>query len=148
MWAGGSGDTIASETTIKVNGSASAKVTLVAQRSADDQLQSEDRASLDVTGSNHISFWLRSSIAVPAGDLSIVVSEDDIATGPISGLEGTDYVRCVTDQALVADTWTFFSIAKTLTNLNAVINVSLYADDTISFWCDNLRRRHTRKQRN
>jgi hypothetical protein len=132
VWAGGSGDTIASDTTLKVNGSASAKVTLVAPRTADAQLQSEDVGAIDATGSDHISFWLRSSIAIPAGDLSIVVSEDNIATGPISGVEGTDYVRCTTDAALAIDTWTFFSIAKTLTNLNAVINVSLYADDTIT----------------
>ena len=75
---------------------------------------------------------MRSAIAIPAGDLSIVVSEDNIATGLISGVEGTDYVRCTTDTALVANTWQFFSIAKSLSNLNATISVGLYADDTIA----------------
>ncbi|GAH07291.1 unnamed protein product, partial [marine sediment metagenome] len=59
--------TIASETTIKVKGSASAKVTLVAERSANDELQAEDISSADITAHTHIGFWLRSSIAIPAG---------------------------------------------------------------------------------
>ncbi len=132
VWAGGSGDTIASETTIKVRGSASAKVTLTAERSADDELQAEDISSTNITAHTHIGFWIRSNTAIPAGDISIVVSEDNIATGLISAVEGTDYVRATIPTTLVADTWTHFSVAKTLTNLNAVIAVGLYADDTLA----------------
>ena len=132
VWAGGVGDTIASDIVDFKIGSASSKVTLVSGRVADNQLMAEDISSADYSSHTHIGFWIKSSIQILAGDVSIVVSEDNIATGLISGVEGTDYVRCSLDVTLAADTWTFYSIAKTLTNLDAVISVGLYADDSIA----------------
>ena len=132
VWTGGVGDTIASDAVDFKIDSASSKVTLIAGRVADNQLMAEDISSTDVSDYTHIGFWIKSSIEIAASDISIVVSEDNIATGLISAVEGTDYVRCSIDAVLPADTWTFYSIAKTLTNLDAVIAVGLYADDSIA----------------
>ncbi|GAG54808.1 unnamed protein product, partial [marine sediment metagenome] len=64
---------------------------------------------------NSIGFWIKASTALAAGDVKIVVSESNHASGEQTGtfLE----VDC---PVLVADTWTFVRSAETLTAYGAV----------------------------
>ena len=130
-WSAQSGDTVTHDTD-SVVGTNSMKIVLVAERSDGDFLASEDEAdTADITAHTGLGFWIKSSITLAANALEVVYSEDNIATGPISGVEGTDFVVALTP-ALVAGTWTFVSVPKTLTNMNVLLNVSLYANATIA----------------
>lgn len=124
-------DTLAHDDTDRIEGSKSAKITLVAQRSDEDILAYKDISSVDITGENNIGFWIKSSVALSANALEMVVSETAYASDPKTGAEGTNYIETLTT-ALAADTWTFVRAAKTLTNMNAIINISLYANATIA----------------
>lgn len=130
-WLQQSGDTVTFDSDAIV-GSQSMKIVLVAERSDGDFLASTDTVTTaDISAHTGLGFWIKSSITLAANALEIVYSEDNIATGPISGVEGTDYVVGLTP-ALTADTWTFVSVPKTLTNMDVLVNVSLYANATLA----------------
>lgn len=137
---GQAADTVAHVTTSFIRGAKSMKLTLGAGRSNGDQLAYKDISSVDIRTTNitgktgaatkvltHIGFWIKSSIALAAEALEIVVSESNHASGEKTGT----YVESLST-ALTADTWTFVSVAETLTDFNAVLSVSLYADATIA----------------
>jgi hypothetical protein len=130
-WSAQSGDTVTHDTD-SVVGTNSMKIVLVAERSDGDFLASEDSVTTaNISAHTGLGFWFKSSIALAANALEVVYSEDNIATGPISGVEGTDYVIGLTP-AITADTWTFVSVPKTLTNMDVLVNVSLYANATLA----------------
>jgi len=126
-WTAGTNVTLAHDDTDKIRGTKSAKMTLDAERSDGDQLAYKDIDSVDVHLMTHIGFWIKSSIDLAANALEIVVSESNHASGEKTGT----YVECLTT-ALVADTWKFVCLAKTLTDFNAVISCSIYANATIA----------------
>lgn len=130
-WSAQSGDTVTHDTD-SVVGTNSMKIVLAAERSDGDFLASEDEAdTADISAHTAVGFWIKSSIALAANALEVVYSEDNIAGDPIGGVEGTDYVIGLTP-ALAADTWTFVSVPKVLTNMDALVNVSLYANATLA----------------
>lgn len=126
-WTQGSGDTVAYDTSDKIRGSGSLKITLVAERSDGNQLAYKDISSVDITSMTHIGFWIKSSINLAANALEIVVSESNHGSGEKTGT----YIETLTT-ALVADTWKFVCLAKTLTSFNAVISCSIFANATIA----------------
>lgn len=126
-WTQGSGDTITHDTTHKVKGTKSLKIVLGAARSDGDLLAYKDISSADITAHNNIGFWIRSSTDLAAEALEIVVSESNHGSGEKTGT----YVECLST-ALTADTWKFVQLAKTLTDYNAVISVSIFANATLA----------------
>lgn len=125
-WLAGSGDTLAHDATDKMIGSAALKLTLGAARSENDCLAYKDIDSLDISDHNSIGFWVKVSTALSAGDLKVLVSESNHAAGERTGT----YVE--TDiTALAAGIWTFVRVAKTLTDYDAVLSVSLYAGASV-----------------
>lgn len=127
-WTQGSGDTIAYDTDDFIRESGSLEITLVAQRVDGNQLAYKDISSVDVTSMARIGFWIKSSIALAANALEIVISESNHATGEKTGT----YVEVLTT-ALAVDTWKFVSVAKALSpDYNAVISCSIYANATIA----------------
>lgn len=126
-WTAGTSVTASHDTSVKVRGSASLKLVLGAGRSDGDQLAYKDISSADISAHNSIGFWIRASAALAANALEVVVSESDHATGEKTGT----YTECVST-ALEADTWTFVRVAATLTDLGAVVSVSLYANATLA----------------
>jgi len=135
VWVAGSGDTIAVDSLEKVKGTKSVSIELVANRSDGDKLAYEDFDSIDIRAQNkeepeeltltHIGFWIKSSAALDAGDLELVVSE--AANGAKTGT----YSESLTI-ALTADTWTFVQVAETLTDFELVVSVALYANATLA----------------
>jgi hypothetical protein len=115
-------------------------MTLTAQLTDGDQMAYKDIGSVDLTSPQHthIGFWLRSDTTLAANALEVVVSESNHASGEKTGT----YVECLST-ALTADTWTFVSLAKTLTDFDATISVSIYANATIAngtnVWLDDIR---------
>ncbi len=126
-WTGGTSVTLAHDTDDKIRGSGSAKITLDAGRSNGDQLAYKDISSVDITSMTHIGFWIKSSVSLAANALEVVVSESNHASGEKTGT----YVEALST-ALTADTWKFVCLAKTLTDYNAVISCSIYANATIA----------------
>jgi hypothetical protein len=124
-------EAITHDDTDYVRTSKSVKVTLAAQRADGVQLAHKDVAVGDITAYNSIGFWIKSSIALAANALEVVVSEDNDAAGEISGVEGTDYVIGLSS-ALTADTWTYCRTTVSLANMNNIVSVSLYANATIA----------------
>jgi len=110
-----------------VEGSYSIKITLAAERSENDLLAYKDISSTDITSHNSIGFWIKASTNLAAGDLKVVVSESNHASG-----ERTGTYTEVDITALTANTWTYVRAAKTLTNYNEVISVSLFAGATVA----------------
>ena len=126
-WTQGSGDTVVYDTSDKMRGSGSLKITLVAERSDGNQFAYKDISSVDASSMTHVGFWIKSSVALAANALEIVVSESNHASGEKTGT----YVETLTT-ALVADTWKFVCLAKILTSFDAVISCSIYANATIA----------------
>ena len=127
-WTAGADVTGVHDTTDKIRGTGSYKMTLDAELSDGDQIGYKDISSVDISAMTHIGFWIKSSVAIPANDIEVVISESNHAAGEKTGT----YVEVTNDVAIVANTWTFFSIAKTLTSFDAVISCSIYANDTIA----------------
>jgi len=125
-WTGGTNVTNTDDTDA-IQGTNSQKFVLDAQFTDGTQIGYKDITSVNISSHTHIGFWIKSSIALAASALEIVISESLHAAGEKTGT----YVECLAT-ALVADTWTFVSLAKTLTSFNAVVSVSIYANATIA----------------
>ncbi len=126
-WTGGTSVTLAHDAVDYKVGSKSAKLTLTAQRTNGDLLAYKDISSVDASARTEIGFWIKSSIALAASALEVVVSESNHASGEKTGT----FVESLST-ALTADTWTYVQLTKTLTDFNAVISVSIFANATIA----------------
>ncbi|MHA2068060.1 MAG: hypothetical protein ACXABY_27180, partial [Candidatus Thorarchaeota archaeon] len=139
--------TVSDDTTYYKQGSKSQKFVLSTTGVADDgviAVTSDISPVLDLTDANgdrsvdlnSISFWLRSTVALASGDLTLRIShESDAGVGGV-------YEDIATDVAVVADTWTFVEVTTAQSTLSAVkslglvntsggtlSSVSLYLDD-------------------
>jgi len=90
--------------------------------------------SLDLSGYTHAEFWMKSSIATAAGDLTLRLS----ATA--DGGAGTEDLAV---PALVANTWKRYRVALANPHLDtAIISVALYQKTDLAdayFWVDHVR---------
>lgn len=123
-WTAGTSVTLAHDATVKKEGTASAKLTMDAERSDGDKLVYEDFSAIDITDRNAIGFWFRSDTALASGAIEIVVSED--ANGA-----KTNGVTVAIDTAVLKDTWYYFIVAADLSAMNAVVSIGVYANATI-----------------
>lgn len=78
----------------------SLKLVIAAGASAGDDLATDTVATVDISRYTHLEFWIRSTITLSAGDLSIILSDS-------GGVEETLSVPAVAS----ADTWVFHRIA-------------------------------------
>jgi len=77
----------------------------------------EDFASSDLTTHTHIHFWAKSSVALAAGDIQLLL---DDTSACVSAIETIDF------PALVAETWTRCSLAiATPASCSAIISVGI-----------------------
>ena len=127
-WTGAADVTLVHDTTDKIEGTSSAKCTLDVGFSDGDQIAYKDISSIDISSYSHIGFWIKSSNNLVLEALEIVVSESNHASGEKTGT----FVEVVTPTSLAADVWKFVSVAKTLTDFNAVISVSVYANKSLA----------------
>lgn len=112
----GANVTSTADNTDKQVGSYSAKID-VADAAAVGILATEAIVSASFVGYTHASFWIKSSVALDAGDLQLLLDDTASCASPLETLNVP---------ALAADTWTRVSIA--LSNpaaLTAVISVGL-----------------------
>ena len=128
-WAAGSGDTVDHDSTVGdyIRTSKSVRIILAAERSDGDQLAYKDISSVDISAHTHIGFWIKASTDLAANSIEIVVSESNHAAGEKTGT----YVECLAG-ALTAGTWSFVCLEKTLTDFNAVVSCSIYANTTLA----------------
>ena len=108
-WTAGANVTNSDDTTYYIKGSKSQKFLTTAALADGDQIGYKDITSLDISAHTHVGFWIRSSIALAASALEVVVSESNHASGEKTGT----YLENLAT-AIVADTWTFVSLEKTL----------------------------------
>jgi hypothetical protein len=80
-WTTGQGDTVTHDTSVKVRGTGAMKLVFVAGRAPDTCLAYKDISSADIHTHNSIGFWIRSSLALAAGAVKVVVSESNHAAG-------------------------------------------------------------------
>lgn len=135
VWVAGSGDTIAVDGDVLVQGTKSVKITLASAAADGDKIAYENITSADISGNDTIGFWFRSDTALAAGDIEMVVSES--ADGAKTGT----YVVVENDIDIAVDTWYMISIPAAsfeaageadLDDMNAVVSVALYANATIA----------------
>lgn len=124
-WTAGTSVTLSHDASVKKEGTASAKLYMTTGHSDGDKLAYEDFSAIDITDRNAIGFWLRSDAALASGSIEVVVSEN--ANG-----SKTNGVTVVIDKALVVDTWQYFIIATSLSAMNAVVSIGVYANLTIA----------------
>ena len=127
-WNAGTSCTVAYDTTYFQEGAKSLKVTLTGARTDGDELAySSNFTAIDTTtGATTLGLWVRSNVAVAAGALEIVLSE--AAAGAKSG----SYSVTANASAIAANTWTRIDVAVTLTGMDAVISVGVFANSNLA----------------
>jgi hypothetical protein len=133
-WTAKTNVTATEESTIKKEGTASAKL-VIASGFTTGLIATNDFSAIDISGYNAISFWIRSNTNINKGVLQLVYDEDAACASPS---QTTDI------PALKADTWTKVSLtlSATAANRNAVISVGLNAASdpgAITVYIDDIR---------
>jgi len=77
--------TVATQTTYKVEGAYGISVTISASAEANDLLCTDDIAEVDISDCDQIEIFMRSSVALDAGDIQLLL--DDTASCPATPLE-------------------------------------------------------------
>lgn len=126
-WTAGANVSVGHDTSFFIRGSKCLQMTLDAQLTDGDQMAYKDIVSADISSMTHIGFWIRSSVALAANAIEVVISESNHAAGEKTGT----YVECLST-ALAVNTWTFVSLAKTLSTFNATVSCSVYANTTLA----------------
>jgi hypothetical protein len=106
------------ETTIVKVGAGSAKLAVGDLVAAGDILATEAIAATDISNTDSIRFWIRSSVATAAGDLQLLLSESAEGATPAESLDVP---------ALAVDEWTEVTVDLTATtaDLDAIISVGI-----------------------
>jgi hypothetical protein len=115
-------------------GSKSAKMVVAAGLSAGDIMATDDCTAKDLSDYTHIVAWVKSSVALSAGDLQILLDNTAQCASPVESLD---------IPALVADTWTQVKIALVApASCTAIVSVGIknVVDKAgHSFWIDDIR---------
>lgn len=114
-WTASANVTASQETTIKVNGTASAKF-VIAGAFTTGLAAYEDFAAVNTTTTSYIHFWIRSSIATTSGQLRLCVDDTSACASPLQYYDVP---------ALTPDTWTQVEVAIGSGSNAAVISVGL-----------------------
>lgn len=106
------------EAAIYKKGAGSCKLVVAAGASAGDILATEAFAAKDLSPYTHIGFWIRSSVALAAGDLQILLDDTANCASPIETLD--------VPAVATVDTWQFCKVAlATPASCTAIISVGL-----------------------
>jgi hypothetical protein len=110
--------TATADTALKVVGAASCKLAVAAGASAGDVLATEARASTDISLCSHVAVWVRSTVALDAGDVQLLLDEHASCASPSETLN---------IPATAANTWVrhVIVLAGAAADRNAVISVGL-----------------------
>jgi len=146
-WVTGAGaDSSAAQSDVKKVGTYALKIEVKTNVADGDILCYEDIATTDITTHNIISFWVRSTGALSAGSIEIVLTEAEL--GAKTGTITTDYIEITNPIAMVVDTWYNFSVALTdtriTTSLNAIESVAVYSNhatelDGVDIYIDDIK---------
>lgn len=146
-WVTGAGaDSSSAQSDIKKVGTNALKIEVKADSSDGDILCYEDLATTDITTHNIISFWVRSTGALSAGSIEIVLTEAEL--GAKTGTITTDYIEITNPIAMSANTWYNFSVALTgsriTTTLNAIESIAVYSNhetelDGVDIYLDDIK---------
>ncbi len=127
------GVTSTADTTEKKIGTASAKMA-VADAAAVGRLATEAIASMNLSAYKYLRAWVRSSIALAAGDLDIMLDDDPACISPLKELA---------IPAIAANTWTQITLDMGDTSgLTAVISIGIDMNSDkgiFDFWIDQVR---------
>ena len=125
--------TVATDTEIKRRGNSSVRFTVGAGISNGD-LVTDSITSLDISKYDFLEGWVRSSVALAAGDVAICLDDTANCASPL---------ETVLLPATIADTDTFFSVALSAQELNtAIISVGFEYNANAGanvIWLDDLR---------
>ncbi len=114
-------------------GAASAKMA-VADAAGVGRLATEDIGPFDLSPYNYLKAWVRSSVALSSGDISILLDEDAQCISPLKDLDIGD---------IPADTWTEVVLDMGDTSgLTAIISIGIDMDidqGLFDFWIDQVR---------
>ena len=129
------GDVTASaDTTTYKEGSGSLKLIVAAGCAAGDILATEDITSIDISKADEIVLWLRSTVALDAGDIQVLLDNTALCASPLESLDVT---------AVVANTWTPITISLSdPTALSAIISVGIKMvtdKGAFTLWIDDIR---------
>ena len=110
--------TATADSTLKVVGTYSCKLAVGAGASAGDILATEARASTDISASNYVALWVRSTVSLNAGDVQLLLDDDASCASPSETLN---------IPATSANVWTrhVIALAGTTAGRNAIISVGL-----------------------
>lgn len=126
--------TESADTTTYKEGSAALKLVVAAGCAANDILATQDITSIDISDADEIVLWVRSTVALNAGDIQVLL--DDTASCA-SALESLDVT------AVSANTWTPITISLSdPTALSAVISVGIKMvtdKGAFTLWIDDIR---------
>lgn len=116
-------------------GAASAKFAVAVGAAANELLATEAIARLDLSGYDQIKGWLKSDVALAAGDLQLLLDDTAQCASPVLTLNLP---------AVNAGVWTHFVLAydRTLAGLDQILSVGLkqVVDKGVAnFWLDDLR---------
>lgn len=115
IWTASANVTAATEGTIKVNGTNSAKLTIAAAFTT-GLAGYINFAAVDTTTTSHIHFWIRSTINTTNGQLRLAIDDTNNCASPLT------YYNV---PALVANTWTQVEVAIGAGSAAAILSVGL-----------------------
>ncbi len=90
-------------------------------------------SSIDLSSDTELMFWVKSDVALNAGDWQILLDNTALCPSPVVSLD---------IPALSANTWTFVKIAANLSGCGAIISVGLSQvvdKGSMNFWVDEIR---------
>jgi hypothetical protein len=115
-------------------GSKSAKFVIATNLSAGDIIATDDFTAKDLSSYTHIVAWVKSSVALSAGDIQILLDNTAQCASPVESLDVP---------ALAANTMTQIKIAlAAAASCTAIVSVGLKAivdKGAMSFWIDDIR---------
>ncbi|MCJ7828541.1 MAG: hypothetical protein MUP81_02240 [Dehalococcoidia bacterium] len=126
--------TCSADTTDYMNGTASAKFVIATGLAAGDIIATHNFTAKNLTAYTEISLWIKSSVALSAGDLHLLLDDSAECATPLEALD---------IPAVSANTWT--SVHKTFVTpaaLGAVVSIGLSMEvekGAFNLWVDDVR---------
>ena len=142
-WTAGTNVTVAADTNLKKEGTASNKLT-IGDADAGDTIAYKTFSAMNLSDYTHIEWWTRASFDTTAADYKLLLSS---ATPTVAGTSE----ELLLFPALSEDTWTFcrVELAKTDEDL-AITSIGIEDqvgnNDTVKLWIDGVRATHSQEQ--
>ncbi len=108
--------TASADTSDFKTGAASLKLVVGAGAAANDKLATQAITSTDLSGHDYIGMWVKSSVALNAGDIDFMIDDTAKCASP------TEHPNW---PAIAADTWTYINLKLTYSPSAAVISIGV-----------------------